>query len=363
VVLWQCGPRQPVLTGAYTTATAIMDSTWSWFVCYKHGAYHSGGNDVWYYTLGDRTEIGMEERRKWGYMPAVHVWTSIDPWPGMPQCPGVSAIPRGNHVANPVYFVHGFEASAQSDCHAWANAMNQYGSSIRGASAMTGSLITVGYYKDDLNCDLPLTSGTVNTRIKDLGALLASKIYNTYSKFGVSVDLVGHSMGGLIVRAAIYGTRQQAAGYPPYLYVEDAVTLSTPHNGITSLAFAECAEFFALQNKPVPIQCGEIAGGSALLSWLNADRNPQSNQGTDWTVLGSDDDTTVNAASATNMDACHKVIYNQGHGVDHSHIRTLATGTGFPLRYWNCFSPTWTPITWISPVEWAHDANYYWYSY
>src|SRR5215207_4464382 len=41
-----------------STPEARMDTTYSWFVCWKRGEPHQGDNDVWYYTQGDRPEPG-----------------------------------------------------------------------------------------------------------------------------------------------------------------------------------------------------------------------------------------------------------------------------------------------------------------
>jgi hypothetical protein len=86
--LWYCGNRQGAQLyrdASYATPVNYMNTTWSWFVCYRRGAQHSGGNDVWYYSLGDKAGGA------WGYMPAVDVWTDQDPWPGMPACPGATS--------------------------------------------------------------------------------------------------------------------------------------------------------------------------------------------------------------------------------------------------------------------------------
>ncbi len=70
-----------------SSISTYMDSNWSWFTCFRKGAWHEGQNNIWYYSQGDRP-AGV-----WGYMPALDVWTSTDPWPGMPECPVDSAPP------------------------------------------------------------------------------------------------------------------------------------------------------------------------------------------------------------------------------------------------------------------------------
>ncbi|HKE93938.1 MAG TPA: peptidoglycan DD-metalloendopeptidase family protein [Povalibacter sp.] len=82
---WYCGNDSGAAMYAApnrnSPPVAYMYSNPSWFVCYKVGAQHEGGNNIWYYSLGD-DPVGV-----WGYMPAVNVYTDTDPWPGMPACP------------------------------------------------------------------------------------------------------------------------------------------------------------------------------------------------------------------------------------------------------------------------------------
>ncbi|TDD25353.1 hypothetical protein [Nonomuraea diastatica] len=54
-------------------------TTFSYFKCYRTGQQHGGGNNVWYYTYGDQTG-------SWGYVAAVNVYTSVDPYPGVAHC-------------------------------------------------------------------------------------------------------------------------------------------------------------------------------------------------------------------------------------------------------------------------------------
>lgn len=53
----------------------------SWFLCYRLGADHEGGNNVWYYTQGDRPVPGP-----WGFMAAADVTSATHPPPEMPLC-------------------------------------------------------------------------------------------------------------------------------------------------------------------------------------------------------------------------------------------------------------------------------------
>ncbi|WP_447035175.1 hypothetical protein [Streptomyces sp. DSM 118878] len=62
-----------------------MVTTRSWFVCWKVGDPHSGGNNIWYYTQGDEV-VSRPSAQAWGYMPAVKLETEQDPVPGLPKC-------------------------------------------------------------------------------------------------------------------------------------------------------------------------------------------------------------------------------------------------------------------------------------
>lgn len=67
-------------------ATGWLDSTRSWFVCWTEGAWHGGGNRIWYLTQGDRIATGKGWYRGWGYAAAQYVWNTFDPVPGMRRC-------------------------------------------------------------------------------------------------------------------------------------------------------------------------------------------------------------------------------------------------------------------------------------
>jgi hypothetical protein len=87
--VWYCGNRSGAIVFEQANATTpigTMNTATSWFVCYRHGETHRGKNDVWYYTQGDEPLAGWESRQVWGYMPAVDVYTPVDPFPGIVEC-------------------------------------------------------------------------------------------------------------------------------------------------------------------------------------------------------------------------------------------------------------------------------------
>src|SRR6185436_12929553 len=79
---WSCnntGGARMYADANRNTHVAWMDSTYSWFVCWRSGAAHEGGNNIWYYSQGDRSVAGYQGRAAWGFMPAVDISTSVDP--------------------------------------------------------------------------------------------------------------------------------------------------------------------------------------------------------------------------------------------------------------------------------------------
>jgi triacylglycerol esterase/lipase EstA (alpha/beta hydrolase family) len=261
--------------------------------------------------------------------------------------PGTAAAApvRSNSQSEPVYFVHGVDAlgAAGNNCgNTWNNAITKFRS-----LGWTGSMYTVGYYTADTNCLIKIANTDQNTSIRELGRLLAWDIYNRHSRYGRSVDIVAHSMGGLIARAAVTGSAKRLAGWPPYIYVEDGVTLSTPNNGT---AVARLCWW---------TQCVEMRPGSSLLSWLTP--NAQADGGTDWTYVGTEDDNAVPVASATTESyAGHYIWYYSGQPLEHSQLTNNVSGT-YRFKWWNYTDPHWYSTTAGQPViEVAKNACYFW---
>ncbi|MGW7684427.1 hypothetical protein ACWGID_27030 [Kribbella sp. NPDC054772] len=65
--------------GAPEKIVDTLQSSYSYFKCYVRGTSHGGGNNVWYKTYGDKNG-------RWGYVPALNVYTPKDPYPGVSKC-------------------------------------------------------------------------------------------------------------------------------------------------------------------------------------------------------------------------------------------------------------------------------------
>ncbi len=265
---------------------------------------------------------------------------------------------RTDNRTKPVVFVHGYNPFGDgTSCTMW----NPMDSALR-SWGFTGTKVTVRYYKGDTNCTHALENFGTNgrhydpgtaydryVRLEHLGYRLAWMIYSQYSSKGITVDVVSHSMGGLITRYALAQVAKRHPDFPPYLYVEDSVTLGTPHAGTGWASWCWTT------------QCEQMRPGSSLVNWLAANApNPQGSGGTDWTVIGAYDDEIVSETSAISMSAAHKIQYLESADVAHSdYYNDTTDARTADVRYSDnggAFS-TWYDAPW--GVRWSDFALLY----
>jgi hypothetical protein len=158
-----------------------------------------------------------------------------------------------------------------------------------------GPTLGVAYADGDRECEATIGSADRDVRIEAIGRRLAWFVYRTYTAHDRPVDLVGHSMGGLVIRAALAGVQDGGDGWPPNLLVPRVVTIASPHDGTPSAL--GCTDE----------QCRDMRPGSAFLTGLA--ENPQVGGGTTWTLIGSVADELVPGPSAVGMSAAHRSIY------------------------------------------------------
>ncbi len=249
----------------------------------------------------------------------------------------LSTAPASAYTANrtkPIVFIHGLDWQGDPGL----SCSSTFGAMINKLRALgyTGAMNTVSYYQYDTGCTNSINSSggnpgawyatqhaaggshNANTDIRHLGYHLAWWIYNAYSSRGITIDAVGHSMGGLILRYAISEVERHNSVFPPYLYVEDALTLGSPHGG------SNWFTLFCTQ-----AQCAQMRMGSSFLVGMESTAwEPDASGGTDWTSFGSDSDEAVAAdravgtnGSRTAFDyfgSCHKVWYTAVNNIKHS---------------------------------------------
>lgn len=228
---------------------------------------------------------------------------------------GITACqPRPPQKDRVVIFVHGYSAlGAGTNCN---SAFGSLKNALR-ADGFTGTFVTIGFYDSDTNCDLNLRSidsGISNSSSwKTLSKAFSRYVHANYTSKNIPVDLVGHSMGGLITRGAVQGSTAGESGFSGPLLVEDSVTLAAPHAG------AAWYSYLCLWG-----QCSQLKPGAGDLDWLATVPDPQGLGGTDWTVLGSTADDVVPDASALSMGVpdARKVRYT---GLEHSDYQSNPT--------------------------------------
>lgn len=182
--------------------------------------------------------------------------------------------------------------------------------------------------------------------IRHLAYQLAWMIYTDYAIRGVGVDIVAHSMGGLIVRWMLYRIQAHDPSFPSALYVPEVVTLGTPHAGVGWAAFCWTA------------QCRDMTPDSGFLRELNRGAmDPQATGGTDWTIIGSDHDMVVSDRSALHMGHVHRVEYVSPAYGHSDYLSDTSTATNAQVTYWGPNdSAGQTLITAPHALEWVSDS-------
>lgn len=276
--------------------------------------------------------------------------------------------PRTNARDKPVLMVHGFDffGDEASDPLAWQPlkvALSQAG--------WNQPLQSWGYYGCDVGFDLHAndhgshtvlatesshlanacgtTSHTRETPIEHLAYHWAWTVSDLYASHGQCVDVVAHSMGGLIVRYALGQVQAGNPVFPTPFCVEDAVTLGTPHAG------SELAALFAFFCPSV--QCNQMLPGSPFLAALETAQSPGGYGGTDWTLVGSQSDFVVSPNSALGMSAAHFVLYLGVSGISHAAIPNYLADFGVlptaALGYrdgngdWRVSTQAHWPLSWV----------------
>jgi triacylglycerol esterase/lipase EstA (alpha/beta hydrolase family) len=124
--------------------------------------------------------------------------------------------------------------------------------------------------------------------LRDQAARVASVARGLVADGAPSVDLVGYSAGGVVVRLVV---ADEGGGS----FVRRVVTLASPHHGTEVAGLAS-----DLGSAGCPAACEQLAPDSDLLTTLNAgDETPP---GPDWVALWTTDDATVVPPTSGELD-------------------------------------------------------------
>ena len=207
--------------------------------------------------------------------------------------------PTTGNRSFPVILIHGWGLGASTDCGSTFDRMIGQ----MKAEGFTGPFVRVGFYSGDTNCDVSLRNwGPVQdgSHFSVLSQAMSKYVYSTFTAKGKTIDFVGYSMGGNVVRGAVQGAQAGQAGFSPPLKVHDGVLFGAPMNG------AAWYSNFCLWG-----MCSSLKPGSDDVKWLNTNGNPQGVGGTEWTAFGSTADAVTPYASALDIavPANRKVLY------------------------------------------------------
>lgn len=200
-----------------------------------------------------------------------------------------TACERVEQRDRPVLLVHGWSISGGTDCQGTFGPLIQR---LR-ADGFTGPIIKVGFYTGDSNCDVSLRdygSFDNGSSWKEVSKALSHYVQELNILYESPVDLVGFSMGGIIIRGAVHGSSRGDAGFASTIAVEDAASVAGPHDG---------AAWFS--NLCLWGQCKTMQPGHADIAWLNLSGDAHSVGGTEWTLYGSTADWVVPWESAMHM--------------------------------------------------------------
>jgi triacylglycerol esterase/lipase EstA (alpha/beta hydrolase family) len=209
-----------------------------------------------------------------------------------------------------VVFLHGYNGrNCTSD---WRELMLDMRS-----AGFTGPFYVVRYLSSDSSCDLSGIPNAHNASLFDYGSHGAvyghtgtthdnntdvrhlswhlSHWIRDFIAEDPPVDVVAHSMGGLILR---FSLAKERVGSWPELRIEDVVTVGTPHGGVNFSKWIGT------------LQGQQMEPDSFLINWLAEHaQNPQGVDGTEWSVFGSKADLVVGAGTATKMAAPERVRF------------------------------------------------------
>jgi hypothetical protein len=264
-----------------------------------------------------------------------------------------------------------------------------------------GSGINIQSYSSTYCTQIPTSgNGTTDDSIRHLACLFAWYVYQSFTSQGTSVEVLAHSMGGLIVRDAIGESGQGSCdlslqtcngGFPYYrLDVPVVMTLATPHGGVYGEYYSLAKDIFGDPQELEDMNPNSTTSNFMhLITTTPSLEYPQGtgSNGTKWYLMAGsvhcnpaslstgsitcdvehhyqngdfpDGDGIVQADSALSMKADKKILYgvgfcascNQGYGVLYSadpntqYSHEANTCFTVPLLIYDPFSGTWTSQT------------------
>ena len=249
-----------------------------------------------------------------------------------------------------VLFIHGVYGSGSGvDCNATFTTDIAYLQNHN----WVGDLKTLSYYNGDTNCNANMRTtahaskcngypdsswnlGNNNEDDRHLSCLLAWYIWDNYTVNTWTVDVVAHSLGGVLLKWALFKVKKgdDLTHFPPYLTVHQVVTMASPLGGLPITSghwFCQCTEISELE-----FPSGAIYGDLTGQDGRNAN---DLNNDIIWTMIGqvtvhcnvTDPNTDHVGDSAFQMNYGFKVDYSNP--IPHLTNRTRCTTDNINFYY------------------------------
>lgn len=232
--------------------------------------------------------------------------------------PAANAAVTAEELSKPILLITGPEVIKDA-----CTAMAPYATAIRAYRPVdaegqkvtnSGKLRYIAVNPKGSTCNRDDAMRVDGSTLGDAALALAKEIERVNAESKQAVDVVAAGSAGLTLRYALLMSQRKRLGqtalggadrYPSVLKVQDAVTLSTPHDGMTAASSGCGSTTF----------CNDLTKDAEkpALHWqllaTAEGMNPQGVGGTDWSAFAFGADRFVPASSATGMDARHKTIY------------------------------------------------------
>lgn len=221
--------------------------------------------------------------------------------PSLATRPQQSLVPQGS--GPPTLLIHGV-GDTSDHLKAGCDSSTTWGptKSFLASRGIT-YVYSLGFYKNDYSCGDYLYSyeqahhhctsypdtdrsndGTWDEDDRHVACELAWYIWDNFTQSGTPVNIVAHSLGGVFIKWALFksSAKNHDGHFPPYLYVHQVVTISSPLNGVVPGGDVPvcgiCWQIHEIVQGVVPGIWGELTSADAKAA--------QGAGGTNWTMEG-----------------------------------------------------------------------------
>lgn len=231
---------------------------------------------------------------------------------------------------------------------------------VLGAIGDTRNVVGLSYYCNDKGGTFFMGPGftqkncgvraTTQTSIIDIARCFAWWVYETYNLQGKPVDLIDHSMFGLIARYALANSGVDPT-FPPSMSINHVVSLSSPFQGIDKGAGGLSPELTVDLTCGAYKQCQEMKRGSGFITALNQRPVPASVY---FATIGGSTGDKITFAASTFADADMRIDYFASKFDHNAYMTDSSLAADLMWRYNGAlFTGGWHPLrlaVWLTGV-------------